>query len=96
MIDLNKILKKIIITEKAGVACAGLNKYTFEVYKNSNKTQVAIAISKLFSTKVKKINMLNRPGKLKNNHTNQKKSGCTSSTKRAIVTLKKGYKISYT
>ena len=62
-------------------------KYTFLVDPRSNKTEIKLAIEKIFDVKVDSINTLNRPGK-----TRRTKFGIgkRKSTKRAIVTLKSG------
>ena len=41
------------------------NKYTFEVHPQANKTQIKIAVEKVFSVKVTDVNTLNRQGKRK-------------------------------
>ena len=41
------------------------NVYTFIVHPDSNKTQIKIAIEKIFAVKVDSVNTANRPGKRK-------------------------------
>lgn len=62
-------------------------KYTFEVDPRSNKTEIKLAIEKIFNVKVASINTLNKKGK-----TRRTKFGLgkRKDTKRAIVTLKSG------
>ena len=60
------------------------NVYTFIVHPDSNKTQIKIAIEKIFSVKVDSVNTANRPGKRKRTRSGY---GQRKSTKRAIVTL---------
>jgi large subunit ribosomal protein L23 len=62
-------------------------KYTFIVDTRSNKTEIKLAIEKIFNVKVDSVNTLNRQGK-----TRRTKFGIgkTKNTKRAIVTLKSG------
>ena len=62
-------------------------KYTFIVDTRSNKTEIKLAIEKIFNVKVDSVNTLNRPGK-----TRRTKFGLgkRKDTKRAIVTLKSG------
>src|SRR5690606_33903933 len=62
-------------------------KYTFEVDPRSNKTEIKLAIEKIFGVKVASINTLNKKGK-----TRRTKFGLgkRKDTKRAIVTLKSG------
>ena len=66
------------------------NVYTFIVHPDSNKTQIKIAIEKIFDgVKVISVNTLNRQGKRKRTRTG---FGKRKSTKRAIVTLAPGSK----
>jgi large subunit ribosomal protein L23 len=65
------------------------NVYTFLVHPGSNKTQIKIAIEKIFSVKVAAVNTANRPGKRKRTRTGY---GRQKDTKRAIVTLVPGSK----
>ena len=65
------------------------NVYTFVVRPDSNKTQIKIAIEKIFSVKVDSVNTLNRNGKRKRTRSGY---GQRKSTKRAIVTLAAGSK----
>ncbi|QEN12758.1 50S ribosomal protein L23 [Mycolicibacterium sp. ELW1] len=65
------------------------NVYTFVVAPGSNKTQIKIAIEKIFKVKVDSVNTLNRQGKRKRTRTGY---GQRKSTKRAIVTLAPGSK----
>ena len=60
------------------------NVYTFVVHPDSNKTQIKIAVEKVFNVKVTDVNTLNRQGKRKRTRTGY---GKRKNTKRAIVTL---------
>ena len=62
-------------------------KYTFLVDPRSNKTEIKLAVEKIFSVKVDSINTLNRSGKRKRTRFGW---GQRKGTKRAIVTLKEG------
>ena len=66
------------------------NKYTFLVRPDANKTEIKIAIEKIFNVKVTSVNTMNRPGK-----TRRTKSGLgkRKDTKRAIVSLAEGHRI---
>jgi large subunit ribosomal protein L23 len=59
-------------------------KYTFLVHPDSNKTQIKIAVEKIFGVKVLSVNTINRQGKRKRTRTGY---GKRKDTKRAIVTL---------
>ena len=60
------------------------NKVTFKVAKHATKPQIKEAVEELFDVKVKSVNTLTRPGKLK---VFRNKIGQQSDVKRAIVTL---------
>ena len=60
------------------------HKYTFLVRPDANKTEIKIAVQKIFGVKVTSVNTLNRPGKRKRTRTG---FGKRKDTKRAIVTL---------
>ncbi|MDO4613210.1 MAG: 50S ribosomal protein L23 [Actinomycetaceae bacterium] len=80
------IIVRPIVSEKAyGLIDNG--KYTFEVAPDANKTEIRIAIEKLFDVKVAKINTIKRQGKRVRTRTGY---GKRKDTKRAIVTLREG------
>jgi large subunit ribosomal protein L23 len=62
-------------------------KYTFVVDPRSNKTEIKLAIEKIFNVKVDSVNTLNRTGKTRRTKFGP---GKRKDTKRAIVTLKSG------
>ena len=64
-------------------------KYTFIVSPDANKTQIKIAIEKIFDVKVESVNTANRNGKRKRTRYGY---GKRKDTKRAIVTLRDGSK----
>ena len=63
--------------------------YTFLVHPDANKTQIKIAVEKIFGVKVPSGNTLNRQGKRKRTRFGY---GKRKDTKRAIVTLAEGSK----
>ncbi len=77
------IILKPVLTEKATDGIAD-KRYTFTVLRTANKTQIKIAVEKMFSVKVKSVNTVTRRGKLKRMGRNE---GYTPTTKKAIVTL---------
>jgi large subunit ribosomal protein L23 len=94
MIEENKIIKEYRVTEKSNELISHLNQYTFEVYKEANKFQVAKAVEKQFGVSVARVNILNQSGKAKRNRRQAAGSmGKTASMKKAIVSLKEGDKI---
>ncbi|MEV0953504.1 50S ribosomal protein L23 [Promicromonospora sp. NPDC050249] len=62
-------------------------KYTFIVEPSANKTEIKIAIEKVFSVKVASVNTMNRKGKTRRTRFGL---GKRKDTKRAIVTLREG------
>ena len=62
-------------------------KYTFVVDPRANKTEIKLAIEKIFNVKVGSVNTLNRTGKTRRTRFG---TGKRKDTKRAIVTLKSG------
>lgn len=78
------IILKPLLTEK-GYDGIGDKKYTFIVAKSANKTQIKLAVEKLFNVSVESVNTVNCKGKLKRMGRNQ---GYTPDYKKAIVQLK--------
>ena len=77
------IILKPVLTEKGYDGIAD-KKYTFIVAKSANKTQIKIAVEKMFGVRVKSVNTVTCPGKLKRMG---RYEGYTPTTKKAIVTL---------
>ena len=89
MNDPHTILRTLLITEK-GTTQAPQGKVLFQVDWNANKIEIRKAIEAIYKVKVKKVNTQCMGGKMKRVRT---RSGKTSDWKKAIVTLKPGYKI---
>jgi large subunit ribosomal protein L23 len=68
------------------------NKYAFEVAGEANKHQIKEAVERCFKVKVTKVNIMTVPGKTRRMGRRQV---TTPSWKKAIVTLKPGYKIGF-
>ncbi|UOQ49454.1 50S ribosomal protein L23 [Gracilibacillus caseinilyticus] len=83
MKDPRDIIKRPIITEHSADLMAD-KKYTFEVTKNANKTQIKGAVEEIFGVSVVSVNTLNRKGKFKRMG---RYGGFRSDSKRAIVQL---------
>ena len=66
------------------------NKYTFLVAPDANKTEIKIAVEKVFDVKVLSVNTINRQGKSRRTRFG---TGQRASTKRAIVTVAEGQRI---
>lgn len=78
------IIIKPLLTEKGYDGIAD-KKYTFIVAKSANKTQIKLAVEKLFGVQVASVNTANCKGKLKRMGRNE---GYTPNYKKAIVQLK--------
>ena len=90
MTETNKDPRDIIISPVVSEKSYNLiddGKYTFVVDTRANKTEIKLAIEKIFNVKVGSVNTLTRQGK-----TRRTKFGIgkRKTTKRAIVTLKSG------
>lgn len=86
----NKDPRDIILSPVVSEKSYGLidnGKYTFVVDPRSNKTEIKLAVEKIFGVKVQSVNTLNRTGK---NRRTRFGTGKRKDTKRAIVTLKSG------
>lgn len=87
----DRVLKLVRLSEKSNKLSSELGQYTFEVYKNANKHQIAEAVEQTFKVTVKRVNTQNYRGKNKRSRTGR--PGVGSDFKKAIVTLKAGDKI---
>jgi len=77
------IIRRPILSEKSYGDIAN-KKYTFEVAKSANKTQIKKAVEEIFKVKVESVNISNVYGKIKRQG---KHEGLTGSYKKAIVQL---------
>jgi large subunit ribosomal protein L23 len=88
--ELHRIIKKALITEKSTVAKDAANQYNFEVDRRANRVEVFHAVEKLFKVKVLSVRVMNVPGKKKRTG---RVVGERRSWKKAIVTLAPGNRI---
>lgn len=84
-----EIIKAPVITEKSQNAIQN-GRYTFKVDPKANKTEIKMAIEKLFNVKVVKISTINEKPKKKRVG---RYTGLTNRSKKAIVTLAEGQTI---
>lgn len=77
------IIIRPVLSEKT-YADISNKKYTFEVAKNANKTQIKQAVEEVFGVKVESVNTANVYGKIKRQG---KHEGLTGNYKKAIVQL---------
>ena len=87
--DHRDVLRAPVISEKSYGLLDG-NKYTFLVAPDANKTEIKIAVEKVFNVTVTNVNTLNRQGKRKRTRFGY---GKRADTKRAIVSLVPGDRI---
>ena len=87
--DPRDILLAPVVSEKS-YGLLEERQYTFVVRPDANKTQIKIAVEKVFGVRVEGVNTLNREGKRKRTRTG---FGKRKDTKRAIVTVKAGDRI---
>ncbi|MDD4953322.1 MAG: 50S ribosomal protein L23 [Candidatus Omnitrophica bacterium] len=83
------IIKALIRTEKASIY-EPKGKYLFLVHNSANKIQIKQAVEYRYKVKVRDVNTFVSGGKLKRV---RHQLGKTPDTKKAIVTLKEGQKI---
>lgn len=84
------IIRKVIMTSKAWHTFQTQHKLTFEVERSVNKSVVRDAVEKIWDVKVKKVNIINTPP---HSGVFARRTYVRPGNKRAIVTLKPGYKI---
>ena len=83
------VLLAPVVSEKT-YALLDDNKYTFLVHPDANKTEIKIAVEKVFGVNVTAVNTINRKGKVRRtrNGVSRRKD-----TKRAIVSVAAGQSI---
>ncbi|MCT1460120.1 50S ribosomal protein L23 [Aestuariimicrobium sp. p3-SID1156] len=87
--DPRDILLAPVVSEKS-YGLLDENKYTFIVAPDANKTEIKIAVEKVFDVKVTSVNTINRQGKRRRTRFG---TGQRVNTKRAIVTVAEGQRI---
>ncbi|MDP9416603.1 MAG: 50S ribosomal protein L23 [Actinomycetota bacterium] len=87
--DHRDVLLAPVISEKS-YGLLDENKYTFVVHPDANKTEIKIAVEKVFGVKVTGVNTVNREGKRKRTRFGY---GRRASQKRAVVSVAEGDRI---
>ena len=87
--DPHDVLVAPVVSEKS-YGLLDANKYTFLVRLDANKTEIKIAVERIFKVKVLGVNTLNRAGKTRRTRFG---TGKRPDTKRAIVTVADGQRI---
>jgi large subunit ribosomal protein L23 len=88
--EMHRVIKKYLVTEKTTASKDEGNKYTFQVDRGANKIEVGRAVANLFKVKVLDVHIMNVLGKKKRVG---KVVGEKSSWKKAIVTVAKDNRI---
>ena len=82
------VLAPVVSEKSYGLIDEG--KYTFLVDPRANKTEIKIAVEKIFGVKVTAVNTMNRKGKVRRTRNG---AGKRKDTKRAIVSVAVGQSI---
>lgn len=90
MKDPRDVILKPVVSEKSYDLIQDKNTYTFLVRKTANKTEIKLAVAKIFDVKVDRVNTMNRKGKRKRTGYVM---GRRADVKRALVTLSPGNSI---
>jgi len=93
MFQPEKIIKRQRVTEKATTLMGNFNQYTFEVYPQVNRREVAAAVERVFKVEVARVNIINYKGKVKANRMRRAAPSRVGALRKAIVTLKEGHSI---
>jgi len=91
--DINSVLLRPILTEKSLLHKDKQNRYGFVVAKAAAKGDIRLAVEKLYKVKVAKVCTSVMPGK---EHRMGRFSGYRPDWKKAMITLKAGFKIDTT
>ena len=89
-LNINNVIKGIILTPKSSDLFSKLGKITFKVDPVANKLVIRKAVETIWNVKVANVRVIKLPGKTRKYAGHQFTS---SGKKKAIVTLRKGYKI---
>ncbi len=89
-----EVIKTVRVTEKGTILGDKFNKYIVVADRRANKIQIRQAVQELFKVTVLDVNTVTVRGKFRRQRTTQ--AGQAPDWKKAIVTLKKGDKISLT
>jgi large subunit ribosomal protein L23 len=84
--DPRDVILRPVVSEKS-YGLLDDNVYTFIVRPDANKTEIKLAVQRIFNVRVTNVNTLNRSGKRKRTRFGV---GRRASTKRAMVTLAPG------
>jgi len=92
MKEVQKIIRRPLITEKSTRQKDENRQYVFEVDGNANKIEIQSAVERLFKVKVLEVRTCNVLGKVKRLG---RRFGKRADWKKAVVTLKEGDRIEF-
>lgn len=87
------VLKEPHTSEKTTVLADRVNQFTFKVLKSATKSEIKLAVEKMFNVEVKDVKTLNVKGKTKRF---RQLNGKRSDWKKAYVSLQPGQDIDFT
>ncbi len=90
--DLHGVLVRPLLTERGTHLQEGCNQYLFETSPEATKTDIRLAVEKLFKVEVEKVRTMLVHGKFRRFG---KSGGVLPDWKKAIVTVAKGQKIDF-
>jgi large subunit ribosomal protein L23 len=93
MRDIYQVIKKPVVTEKSNRLNEKLNQVVFEVDWTASKSEIKLAVEKIFSVKVEKVRTVRMAAKHK--QYGRRIVQRQSAWKKAFVTLKEGSKIDF-
>jgi len=85
-----RVIRSLVVTEKAERLRAEQSRYTFRVARTANKIEVREAVERLFKVHVRDVRVMNYLGKMRRMG---RFSGRRPDWKKAVVTLKQGERI---
>jgi len=92
MKEVQKIIRRPLVTEKSTRQKDENRQYVFEVDGNANKIEIQSAVERLFKVKVLEVRTCNVLGKMKRLG---RRFGKRADWKKAVVTLKEGDRIEF-
>jgi len=92
MKEIQKIIRRPLITEKSTRQKEESRQYVFEVHRDANKIEIQSAVERLFKVKVLQVRTSNALGKVKRLG---RRYGKRPDWKKAIITLREGDRIDF-
>ncbi len=88
--DKYQVIIKPLVTEQGTHQARTLNAYPFQVHTKANKTEIKLAIEKIYNVKVEEVRTANRKGKPRRRGYIR---STTSNWKKAVVKLQEDHHI---